>query len=117
VPGIVDAFGGITYNDATVRIAPRGTLLAALGLSSGDVATDLAAGGQGSIATKLPGQFNLGPVRVSVAGRDLGSNPMVFSSAGTASLANLAQVRPGPPSTNINEENGSRLVRITANFS
>lgn len=117
VPGIVDAFDGITYNNATVRIAPRGTLLAALGLSAGDVATDLAAGGQGSVATKLPGQFNLVPVRVSVAGRDLGSNPLVFSSAGAASLANLAQVKPGPPSTNINEENGSRIVRVTANFS
>jgi CzcA family heavy metal efflux pump len=117
VPGVVDTFNGVTYNDATLRIAPHGARLAALGLTASDVATDLSAGGQGTVATKLPGQFSLVPVRIAIAGKTLNTDPLVFSVGGTSSLSNVAQVRPGPPSTNINEENGTRLVRVTANFS
>jgi CzcA family heavy metal efflux pump len=117
VPGVVDTFNGVTYNDATLRIAPHGARLAALGLTASDVATDLSAGGQGTVATKLPGQFSLVPVRIAIAGKSLNTDPLVFSAGGTSSLSNVAQVRPGPPSTNINEENGTRLLRVTANFS
>ena len=116
IPGIVDAFDGVTYNDATTRIAPDRARLAALGISAGDVAADLAASAQGDVATRLPGRFGLVPVRISLAGGDLGSSPVVFSGSGAAALADVAQVKPGPPSTNTNEENGRRLVRVTANI-
>jgi multidrug efflux pump subunit AcrB len=116
IPGIVDAFSGVTYNDATMRISLDRARLAALGISAGDVAADLAASGQGAVATRLPGQYGLVPVRISLEGGGLGGSPVVFSPAGTAALADVAQVRPGPPSTNTNEENGRRLVRVTASI-
>ncbi|HYK54342.1 MAG TPA: efflux RND transporter permease subunit, partial [Candidatus Eremiobacteraceae bacterium] len=113
IPGVVDAFDGVTYNDATTRIAPDRARLAAMGLSSTDVAADLAVGAQGDVATQIPGPLGLIPVRIAVAG---GGDPVVFSSAGETALADVAQVRPGPPSTNVEEENGRRLVRVTANI-
>ena len=114
VPGIVDAFDGVTYNDATTRVALDRARLAAMGLTAGDVAADLAAVAQGDVATKIPGQLGLVPVRISLAD---GGDPIVFSDSGATSLADVAQIRPGPPSTNIDEENGRRLVRVTANIS
>lgn len=117
IPGIVDAFSGVTYNEATTRVAPDRARLAALGLSTGDVAADLAASEQGSVATNVPGQFGLVPVRVSLVGGGLSGSPVVFSESGTAALADVARVKPGPPSTDVNEENGRRLLRITANIS
>ena len=117
IPGIVDAFNGVTYNDATTRIAPDRARLAMLGLSSGDIAADLAASAQGTVATRVPGQLGLVPVRISLEGSSAAQRSLVFSGSGPAALADIAQVKPGPPSTNINEENGRRLVRVTANIS
>lgn len=113
IPGVVDTFDGVTYNDATTRVSPDRARLAAMGLSSTDVAADLAAGAQGNVATQIPGPLGLIPVRIAVAG---GGDPVVFSGSGATALADVAQVRPGPPSTNVNEENGRRLVRVTANI-
>jgi CzcA family heavy metal efflux pump len=117
INGVVDAFSGVTFNDATTRIFPDRSRLAALGISAGDIAADMAANAQGNVATKVPGQIGLVPVRISLIGAGSLGSPFVFSGQGPAALADVAQVRPGPPSTNINEENGRRLMRVTANIS
>ncbi len=116
IPGIVDAFDGVTYNDATTRVAPDRARLAAMGLTSGDVAADLGAGAQGTVATRLPGAFGMVPVRIALAGASLDRSPIVFAGSGTAALADVAQIKPGPPSTNVDEENGTRVVRVIANI-
>ena len=117
IPGIVDAFDGVTYNDATTRVAPDRARLAAMGLSDSDLAADLGASAQGTVATKLPGALGMVPVRIALAGESLNREAIVFSPGGPTALADVAQIRPGPPSSDISEENGSRLVRVTANIS
>ena len=117
IPGVVDSFDGVTYNDATMRVGLSGSSLAALGLQRSDVAGDLSSSAQGLVATQIPGPIAPIPIRVSVAGTSPVDEPLVFSTAGAAPLGSIAQLKPGPPSTNIDEENGRRLVRVTANIS
>ena len=116
VHGIADVFSGVIYDDPTVRVAPLPRQLAALGLSAADVGSALAATTQGSVATNLAGPANLIPVRVRVNSH--ASSPLtaqLATASGTVSLSSVAQVRQQRLSSDINEENGQRIVRVTAN--
>ncbi|MDQ2817074.1 MAG: efflux RND transporter permease subunit [Candidatus Eremiobacteraeota bacterium] len=121
VNGTVDQFNGVTYDDPVLRIAPDGTRMAALGLSPDDIASSVAAGSQGTIATQVPGTANLIPVRVALAGRTDAFNSLadapVVAGAGSASLGDVARLRQEPLSSDINELNALRVVRVTANIS
>ncbi|MDQ2872662.1 MAG: efflux RND transporter permease subunit, partial [Candidatus Eremiobacteraeota bacterium] len=118
VNGVADAFSGITYDDPSIHISPNLAQLGALGLTAGDLGGAVSAGSQGSVATSLSGPTNLVPVRVRVAGspQDLASR-LVATSVGTISLNNVAGVGKPKLSSNINEINGQRVVRLTANIS
>lgn len=118
VRGVTDVASGVIYDDPTVRVAPIPRQIAALGLSSADVGSALAATTQGSVATNLAGTSNLVPVRVRVpsAVSDPGSAQLATGS-GTVSLGAIAQVHQQRLSSNINEENGQRIIRVTANTS
>jgi CzcA family heavy metal efflux pump len=122
IPGIVDANSGVIYDDPVVRIAPLGARLAALGLGPSDVADALSAGAQGTIATRVPGAINLVPVRIEVAGAGsgdenaLGGQPII-SSIGPTALGSLARLQREPLSSDVNELNGRRIVRVSANIS
>jgi len=122
IPGIVDANSGVVYDDPVVRISPLGARLAALGLAPSDIADALSAGSQGTIATRLPGAINLVPVRISVTGTSGGDETSlvgqsVISPAGPTTLGSLARLRREPLSSDVNELNGQRIVRVSANIS
>lgn len=116
VPGIVDQFNGINYDDPTVRVAPDVARLAAFGITTPDVASALSASHQGIVATALPGPLDLVPVRVAVAGVTSGAvaDVPVFGASGTAAVGDLARIRPGPLSSDIDEYNGQQIDRVTA---
>lgn len=121
IPGVVDPFSGITYDDPVLRISPFGARLAALGVTSTDVANSLNARTQGTVATSVPGSINLIPVRIAVNGQDSGfdalsSNPVV-GTQGTSTLGALARVRREPLSSDVTEINGQRVIRVTASIS
>jgi CzcA family heavy metal efflux pump len=121
VDGVVDAHSGVVYDSPTLRIAARGTQLAALGLTPGDLGGAVAALTQGAVATSLPGPLNPIPVRVSVgsgnaaANGELGPVSVLAKGAGT-SVGDVAQLRTVRLSSDLNAENGQPLLRVTANI-
>jgi CzcA family heavy metal efflux pump len=119
VPGIVDAFNGVVYDDPAIPLAPRGAQLAQLGIQRGDVASALSARAQGIIATKIPKDIFSVPVRVTVQGDHLvANNPnlQIFTRAGAPSLASAASLGLPALASQVNDENGQRLLRVTANI-
>ena len=119
VPGIVDTNNGIVYDEPTMRFAPRSSRLAALGISSGDLAGALGARTQGSVVAEIPADETTTPVRVRVgapvdAGRVAGLT--LFTRGGATRAGSLARIEPAGTASEINDENGRRIVRVTANI-
>jgi CzcA family heavy metal efflux pump len=121
IPGIVDPASGVIYDNPTLRISPDQMRLAALGLGAGDVIDAVSASSLGVVATDLPGSPNLVPVRILIAGQGTNvgavSTGQVVSPAGATSLSAVARVQRMPLSSDINELNGQRIVRISAGIS
>jgi len=117
--GIADVFSGINYDDPTVRVSPIGARLAALGLSSNDIADALGATTQGNVATSLAEPAMLVPVRVLVdqPPAALPGSRLLSTASGLIPVSSVARVRPGALSSDITEENGARVVYVTANYS
>ncbi len=117
VPGLADAFSGVSYDDPTLRIAPYGGRLAALSMTAADLGNALAASAQGGIATDVAGSLNRVPVRVSVLTPQGDSAAGLISTpAGVVALNSVAQISPSRLSTDITEINGARVMVITANY-
>jgi CzcA family heavy metal efflux pump len=115
VPGVADVFSGVVYTNPTIRVHPNGRGLAAVGWQTGSLADALSAQAQGTIAAELPGPINVIPVRVAVAGAGLRPDPPSISTpSGPVALPALAHVSPAKPATTIYEQNGARLIRVTA---
>ncbi|HEY4440841.1 MAG TPA: efflux RND transporter permease subunit, partial [Candidatus Elarobacter sp.] len=120
VHGVVDAFNGVVYDDPALRIVPQTSRLAALGIARSDLTDALASGAQGNVAAQVPGQYSEIPVRIQVASpgaaqTDANSRTLV-TKAGAAPLSVLAQVSNAGHTTDVNEENGRRVMRVTANI-
>ena len=120
VPGVVDAFDGVIYDDPSLRVSPHMARLGALGITGTDLGNALAARTQGNIATQIPGEVATIPVRVRVAGPQLAADALgtsnVFTKSGTTPIAALARIDRPARSSDVNEENGRRIVRVTANI-
>jgi CzcA family heavy metal efflux pump len=120
VRGIVDPFDGVVYDDPAIRIAPSATQLASLGLQTSDVASALSSHAQGIVATEIPREPQAIPVRVRVAGDRLGADDArsapLFTKSGAPALDALAAVGRPRLASEINDQNGQRLVRVTANI-
>jgi CzcA family heavy metal efflux pump len=121
VPGVVDPFNGVVYDAPTLRIVPQTARLAALGLDRNDLADALGAGAQGSITTHVAGQYAQIPVRVLVGGMPFAAAGGAAATAlvmkgGEAPLSALAHVENTGYTTDVNEENERRLVRVSANI-
>lgn len=117
VHGLADAFSGVNYDDPTLQVSPQTGRLAALNMSSGDLAGALQAAAQGDVAATLPGTLNVVPVRVSLASNANKLGSLLLPTAnGPTSLTSLADVQPNRLSTDITEINGERAMRITANY-
>ncbi len=115
--GVTDVFSGVNYDDPTVRISPNGARLAALGIGSSDVADALGAATLGNVATRLSGTLQLVPVRVRVGDGSIPLGRRLLPTAGGAvPIGSLAQTTNAGASSDITEENGARIVVITANF-
>jgi len=119
IPGIVDPFNGAVYDDPTRTISPQQARLAALGVGSSDLADALSARTQGTVATELAGSAQLIPVRVRT-GTPIDTNALATSTlatkGGTTSIGSVAPVGDPVLASEINEENGQRLIRVTANI-
>jgi CzcA family heavy metal efflux pump len=117
VPGLADAFSGVSYDDPTLRISPYGGRLAALNITAADLGNALQASAQGGIATDVAGSLNRVPVRVSVVSpQGDAATGLVSTPAGVVALNSVAQVSPSKLSTDISEINGARAIVITANY-
>ena len=122
VKGVVDPNSGIVYDSPSLRIAPRGAALSALGLTSTDIGDAVAALGQGAIATSLPGSNALGPVRVLVGSQNaagaglLDASTSLYAKGTSTAVGNVATISPVRLSSDITTQNGQMLVRITANI-
>ena len=119
IKGVTDPFNGVTYDDPTRSITPAQARLAALGVGAGDLADALSARTQGTVATQLAGDITLIPVRVR-SGSALGQGDLESQSlatkGGLTSVGALASVGKPILASEINEENGQRLIRVTANI-
>jgi CzcA family heavy metal efflux pump len=117
VPGIADAFSGVSYDDPTQRISPYGGRLAELNITAADLGNALQASAQGGIATDVAGSLTRVPVRVSiVTPHGDAATGLVSTPAGVVALNSVAQVSPSRLSTDISEINGARVIVITANY-
>jgi CzcA family heavy metal efflux pump len=120
VHGVVDASSGVTYDSPSLRIAPRGPALAALGLTAGDLGDAVAALGQGTVATSLPGSQTLIPVRVRVAnpaGADLlDAASSIYAKGATTAVGDVATLTTQRLSSDITTSNGQLQIHVTANF-
>jgi CzcA family heavy metal efflux pump len=120
VSGVVDASSGVTYDSPSVRIAPRGPALAALGLTAADLGDAVSALGQGTIATSLPGSQTLIPVRVQVAnpaGTDaLDASSSLYAKGTATAIGDVATLTTQRLSSDITTSNGQLQVHVTANF-
>ena len=119
IHGVVDANPGVVYEDPTLAIAPSAARLAQLGAGSSDLADALSAGTQGVVATQLTLPTAQVPVRVQVGQEStVGLDPSlpVVTKGGTSSLGSLAATKVDSLSSDVNEENGVRVVRVTANI-
>ncbi len=122
VKGVVDANDGIVYDSPSLRIAPRGAALSELGLSSADVGDAIAALGQGTVATNLPGANALVPVRVQVASHHaagaglLDASTSLYAKGTSTAIGDIATITPVRLSSDITTQNGQTLVRVTANI-
>jgi multidrug efflux pump subunit AcrB len=123
IPGIVDANNGVVYDSPSLRIAPRGSRIAALGITTTDVGDAVSALTQGTVATNVAGAHSLIPVRVSLAtpgnttsNENFGSTPL-FAKGATTSLGDVASINAVRLQTDINAINGQSVVRVTANIS
>jgi len=116
LPGLSDVFSGVTYDDPTVRYAVNGSRLAALGLSASDVSNALAAATQGTVATTVANQTQLVPVRVRAGDMTGDGTPLLALGGGAVSLASVARGTNAGASSDITEENGARIVMLSANF-
>jgi multidrug efflux pump subunit AcrB/outer membrane protein TolC len=119
VPGVVDAFDGVIYDDPALRIAPRSARLAALGMSGSDLGDALAARAQGTVAAQIPGETSTIPVSVRIAGTtgaDAVASASLLTPGGATSLDALARIEHPVRASDINEENGRLIDRVTANI-
>ena len=116
VSALADVFSGIIYDDPTIRISPVGRQVAALGMSSADIGSALSATTQGNVATSVAGTNAMVPVRVRVAGAPGDpAQSLISTGSGSIALGNIARVKQERVSSDINEENGVRIIRVTAN--
>ena len=120
VPGVVDAFDGVVYDEPTLRFVPQAAQLGSLGISASDLASAISARTQGSVATEIPADETTTPVRVRVAGTTPAGSGLsdltLVTKSGTTAASALARVRDGGLTSEINDENGRRVVRVTANI-
>lgn len=121
IHGVVDAASGVVYDIPSLRITPDGARLAALGLSSSDVAAALDGLSQGTVATSLPGVSSLIPVRVKVGNDEVptdfwSGSPALFAKGFSTSIADVARLTPVRLSSNLYTQNGQQLLRVTANI-
>ena len=114
VGGITDVFSGVVYTDPTIRISPELRQLASLGWQPGSLGDEIAAQSQGSVATDIPGQYSMIPVRVSVNSDGGGVDAAhVVTPSGVAALRAIANVQLAGLATSVFEENGQRTIRLT----
>ncbi|MDB5070865.1 MAG: Cobalt-zinc-cadmium resistance protein CzcA [Candidatus Eremiobacteraeota bacterium] len=119
VHGVVDAYDGVVYDDPALRIVPQTARLAALGIGRTELADALTAGTGGTVTAQVAGAYAEIPVRVNVAGAPDGTRPgdtALVTKGGTAALGVLARVENAGHTTDINEENGAQLLRVSANI-
>jgi CzcA family heavy metal efflux pump len=118
VRGVTDVLSGVVYADPTIRVVPDARALAGVGWQQRSLADALSAQAQGMVAADLPGPVNLIPVRVAVAGEPFGQDAAgIATPSGPVALAALAQLAPPHLATTIFEQNGARLIRVTATIS
>ncbi|MDE2481120.1 MAG: efflux RND transporter permease subunit [bacterium] len=117
VNGVTDVFSGVVYTDPTIRVAPNQRALADLGLQPSSLADALTAQQQGGVAANVPGPYNLIPVRVAVEGDAPLAAANVITPSGPVGIGSLSHLAPSQLATSIFEENGARLIRITATIS
>jgi CzcA family heavy metal efflux pump len=117
VPGVADAFSGVSYDDPTLQVRPDEQRLAELNMTAAQLGTELGASAQGNVATSVPGTLNQIPVRVSVgAGNASPANALVSTPGGMVSLGSIAQLQQNRLSSDVSEINGQRVMLITANY-
>ena len=118
VHGVVDAASGVTYDSPSLRIAPRGSALAALGLSAADLGDAVTSLEQGTVATSLPGANALIPVRVLVGdgAATVDRNTMLYAKGATTALGDVASLSTRRLSSDITTQNGRLQMHVTANF-
>ena len=117
VPGVADAYSGVSYDDPTLRVNPNGARLSALNMSAADFGAAVQAAAQGDVATSVASQTTLVPVRVTLANASESMSSVLLPTAsGAVPFNTVAQVRPNRLSTDITEINGQRAIRVIANY-
>jgi CzcA family heavy metal efflux pump len=123
VPGVVDAFNGITVIGSALVIVPDERAIGRAGLTVADLVDELQNDIQGSIATEIQHGEKLIGVRVRLpneyrADPDLLRTLRIHSeSGGVFQLGSLASIRIDPGQTEINRENLKPMVAVTSRIS
>ncbi len=123
VPGVVDAFNGITVIGSALVIVPDERAIGRAGLTVADVVDELQADLRGSVATEIQHGEKLIGVRVRLpneyrANPDLLKGIRIHSgSGGVFQLGSLASIRIDPGQTEIIRENLKPMVAVTSRIS
>lgn len=117
VRGVQDVFAGVNYDDPTYRIVPNESRLAALGITSAELTSALAASSLGTVAASVATPQMLVPVRVRVDQPNASVESRLLAlPSGVVALGAVARVAPGRLSSDVTEENAQRVVIVTANI-
>lgn len=107
---LTDVYSGVSYDDPTTEVRPFERRLADLGLSRADFAQLMESQNQGVVSTTVPNSNLLVPVRVEV----LGASNFMATPGGVTGMGDIATLGKAQLSTDITEENGQRVMTVTA---
>lgn len=123
VPGVVDAFDGITISGPAYLLTVDEAAAGRLGLSVQDVKDEIENDIMGSVATEVQRSEKLIGIRVRLPGRyrqnpgELGALRITSPHGGTHLLGSLASIRIDPGQSEIARENLKHMVVVTARIS
>jgi CzcA family heavy metal efflux pump len=115
IPGIVDAFDGVTAGNQTIRVTPKDA--GAATMTVGELSDALGAAVGGTVATRIRAGDGTVPVRVGLAERPASDKLEAIeipTREGLRSLSAVADIGAPTRASLVSERNGARRMLITA---
>jgi multidrug efflux pump subunit AcrB len=116
IPGVADAFSGVTADDPILRVVPQLSRATRAGSDPAGIADALAASMQGTVGTAIASDSMQVPVRVAVLGSAGALPDAIALGSGSIPVAQVARTIVDRSTTDVEEINGQRAIVVTANI-